>query len=192
MFILSCGRVWTKLYKRSFLLKNNIRFIEHKKFEDNPYLPILMSYSPRVGKVQECLYHYIYNPDSTSRKKNDYLVFNRIDTAEYLFDQVIIRNKYREYKWEFDAVFIGLYYVNTVITCWMKFDKPEFNYIRKVYYGIRNKIPQYKLNPYIKQSPKYYRYIVKMNIWELKIVSLFIKWLIKIVGKEKITAVMKR
>lgn len=30
LFIMNCGRVWTKIYKRSFLLENNIKFIENK------------------------------------------------------------------------------------------------------------------------------------------------------------------
>lgn len=151
-----------------------------------------MAYCPKIGKVQEYLYHYVYNFDSTSRKKNDYSVFDRLDTAEYLLEQAILRDKYEKYKLEFDSIFIGLYYVNTIITCWLQFDKPEFNYIKKVYDGINRKIPNYRSNPYVKQSQRYYRYIVKMNIWELKIVSLFIKFLINTIGKKKIVTAMKR
>lgn len=191
LLIMNCGRVWTKLIRKSFLLENNIQFIEHKKFEDNPYLPILMSYNPYVGKVKQHFYHYQYNCDSTSRKKNDYSVFDRIDTAEYLLNEAIKRNKYAQYKMEFDAVFIGLYYVNTVITCLLHFDKPEFNYIKKVYFGIRKILPSFKSNLYIKSSPKYYRLIVMMNIHELKLVSLFINLIIKIIGKSKLIAILK-
>ena len=106
-------------------------------------------------------------------------------------NEAIKRNKYAQYKMEFDAVFIGLYYVNTVITCLLHFDKPEFNYIKKVYFGIRKILPSFKSNLYIKRSSKYYRIIVMMNIHELKLVSLFINLIIKIIGKSKLIAILK-
>ena len=159
----SAGRIWTKLINRDLLIKNNIRFIERKKFEDNPYLPILLAYTSNIGKVNKPFYHYIYNADSTSRKKNDFTVFDRLDTALYLLDEAQKRNIFYKYKNEYEYIFIQLYYVNTLIICVTKFDWLPLRHIIKVYDGLNQFLPDYKNNKYVSNAPRYIRIFTKLN-----------------------------
>lgn len=168
------GRIWTKLISRDLLIKNNIRFVEHKKFEDNPYLPILLAYTSNVGKVNKPFYHYIYNVDSTSRKKNDFSVFDRLDTALYLLDEAKKRNIFEKYKDEYEYVFIQLYYVNTLIICVTKFDRLPLRHIIKVYDGLNQFLPGYKSNKYLNHAPRYIQIFTKLNKVSLLILCIIL------------------
>ena len=157
------GRIWTKIFKREFLIKNNIRFIEHKKFEDNPYLPILYAYTFKVGKVNKPFYHYIYNQNSTSRKKNDYTVFERLDTAKFLLEETKRRGIYDYYQEEYEYVFSQLFYTNTLVTCITKFDILPLKEINYIYREINRLLPNYRNNKYLSAAPRYIRFFVKLH-----------------------------
>lgn len=153
--MLNGGRLWTKLIRRKFLVENNIKFIEGKKFEDNPYLPILYSYKPKIGKVNKAYYHYLYNSDSTSRKKNDYTIFDRLDTAIYMLEETKRIGVYNKFKEEINYLFIQFYYANTIVACITRFDKLQIDYIKKVYKDVNKILPNYRNNVYLKSAPYY-------------------------------------
>lgn len=163
MLICNGGRIWTKIFRREFLVENNIRFIEHKKFEDNPYLPILYAYTFNVGKINKPFYHYVYNENSTSRKKNDYTVFERLDTAKFLLEETRRREIYDKYTEEYNYVFIKLFYTNTLVTCITKFDVLPVKYINQIYNEVNRILPDYKMNKYLTTAPRYIRVFTKLN-----------------------------
>lgn len=58
---------WRKLYKRQFLIDNNIQFAEHIMFEDNDYAILAFANAQRVKHIALCAYHYRNNPNSITR-----------------------------------------------------------------------------------------------------------------------------
>ena len=60
---------WRKLYKRQFLIDNNIQFAEHIMFEDNDYAIVVFANAKRVKHIALCAYHYRNNPNSITRVK---------------------------------------------------------------------------------------------------------------------------
>lgn len=60
---------WRKLYKRQFLIDNNIQFAEHIMFEDNDYAIVAFANAQRVKHIALCAYHYRNNPNSITRVK---------------------------------------------------------------------------------------------------------------------------
>lgn len=60
---------WRKLYKRQFLIDNNIQFAEHIMFEDNDYAIVAFANAQRVKHMALCAYHYRNNPNSITRVK---------------------------------------------------------------------------------------------------------------------------
>lgn len=63
--ILSSGRVWTKLYKRNMLIKNNVFFPEHMFYEDNAISGLHLLYAKKVSKINKYLYYYVRHKNST-------------------------------------------------------------------------------------------------------------------------------
>lgn len=58
---------WRKLYKKDFLLANNIKFAEHIMFEDNDYALEVFAKAQRVMHIELCAYYYRNNPESITR-----------------------------------------------------------------------------------------------------------------------------
>lgn len=60
---------WRKIYKRQFLIENNIAFAEHIMFEDNDYAIEVFANAKRVKHITDIVYCYRYNPESITRVK---------------------------------------------------------------------------------------------------------------------------
>lgn len=60
---------WRKLYKRAFLIDNNIQFAEHIMFEDNDYAVVAFANAQRVKHIAFNAYYYRNNPGSITRVK---------------------------------------------------------------------------------------------------------------------------
>lgn len=60
---------WCKVYKKSFLIENNIHFAEYIMYEDNDYALKVYSSAKRCMHISENLYLYRVNNDSITRIK---------------------------------------------------------------------------------------------------------------------------
>ena len=83
----SFGYVWNKLYKRSFIVSNNLKFDDIRKLymEDTLFNLKASIYDPKWILVNEHLYNYCIYENSTSHKKDDEItdkIINFID--EYM------------------------------------------------------------------------------------------------------------
>jgi glycosyltransferase involved in cell wall biosynthesis len=77
--------IWAAIYKKEFLLKNNIKFIKTKgaSFQDIPFWFIVLSDSENLKMIDDNLYFYrIHKKQSSSyigKSNNFYLVFTELD-----------------------------------------------------------------------------------------------------------------
>ena len=108
-----CGfSVWNKMYKRNFLIENNIKFIEGIIFEDIPFNFYSLFLSNRVKYVEETYYYY------RAKRKNSILntlneekslkAYNKINIKLENFPLVQLEDifsKLRAYIWK-------IYYVS--------------------------------------------------------------------------------
>lgn len=60
---------WCKVYKKSFLIENNIHFAEHIMYEDNDYAFKVYEAAKRCMHISENLYQYRMNDMSITRTK---------------------------------------------------------------------------------------------------------------------------
>lgn len=66
-----CGTPWAKLFRREFILKNNIRFPKHIHIgEDMIFVLDCLQLTNSVSYINCGLYHYINNQSSATRKYN--------------------------------------------------------------------------------------------------------------------------
>ncbi len=64
-----------KLIQKKLLIESNICFPEELAFEDHYWVPLLYLYTTNIYIIEERLYHYFWNPGSTSLARNkDYHV----------------------------------------------------------------------------------------------------------------------
>ncbi len=60
--------LWNKLYRAEFLRQKNIQMPEGQIFEDTAFVLQILQNTNQVCMVEECLYHYVQNNGSTTRK----------------------------------------------------------------------------------------------------------------------------
>lgn len=72
--------VWKAIFKRSIIIEHNIRFYSERKYisEDGLFDIDFMLNVKKICYIPECLYYYIYNPDSlTTTYINDKFLKNK-------------------------------------------------------------------------------------------------------------------
>lgn len=82
---------WNKVYKKDFLMTNNILFIEKKKYEDLYFVMLATMKSKEFYYESKIIYEYIYNPTSTTKVHND-TVLDIFDILDELIVQFKINN----------------------------------------------------------------------------------------------------
>lgn len=61
---------WNKLYRRSFIENNNLRFPEGEIYEDTDFNLRALRFSPKIAVRDRCFYHYELHMGSITRRYN--------------------------------------------------------------------------------------------------------------------------
>lgn len=144
--------VWNKIYKRSLLLKNKIKFRSKVWYEDVDFTIKALFSNVKIDYVDLPLYNYIIRQGSTMNNKN---VERNIEII-YAFDEIIkyFENKkiYNKYKEEIEFLCIYHVYICGITRVLrIKADhKTKKIIINKFINYINNNFKDYKKNKYIK------------------------------------------
>lgn len=92
--------IWDKLYRRSFLIDNNIFFIEGLIFEDNPFLFETMLKAQRVCVLNRPIYQYNIEIPKTLSNADDLRLLDMIQINDMLIDMFKEHGAYRKYEKE--------------------------------------------------------------------------------------------
>ncbi len=143
------GGIWCNIYKKELILTNEISFPEQIAYEDNFWLPLINLYLTSYYVVEEYLYHYFVNLDSTLLSKNSLHHFDRLLIELMKIDEYKRRGVFKLYCDEIEIHFIQMYYANTIHTIFMRFDKIPLEMIELIQRTVLEKFPDYKNNCYI-------------------------------------------
>lgn len=80
---------WNKVFKKSLLSKNKIRFLSGKKFEDVPFCFNCILCASSVKCINKCLYNYIYRSDSTVHNVTEELILDRLWSLKEIKNMMI-------------------------------------------------------------------------------------------------------
>lgn len=118
-----------KLYLRSFLENNNIRFPSDVfRQEDNQFLFNVITHAERVSLIDEHFYNYRINPNSIMRKHDKSLLDN-IKVAEYNLSVFLDDDElYERYK-------VGLWQYVFAVTLKSRYDIIDDEYKEEFYTG---------------------------------------------------------
>ncbi len=76
-----------KIYKRSLFDNKNNRFEEHLKYEDAPFVIKMFLSSKKIGKIDECLSHYVIHEKSETTVR-DKRIFDIIKITEIIISDM--------------------------------------------------------------------------------------------------------
>lgn len=143
------GGVWSRIYKRSFLIENNISFPEHLSYEDNYFTYLVYLYVTRLYFVEEYLYHYFVNYNSTTVQFNSSHHFDRLTVELLKLEELQNRGFFELYHDEIEFHFLCVYYFNTLNIIFTRFTHVPFDIVSKMQLNIIQIFPNYAKNPYL-------------------------------------------
>lgn len=129
------GVPWAKIYKRSFLLKNNIKFLSLKRSEDFYFVQISLIKANRISISKESLIHHRRETGNNLEAQKDEtpLIFWEADKMFYSY--LLENNLYDEYEFAAKLVSLNRYRYNL-------FAMKSFEGFRTVYeYGKKEILP---------------------------------------------------
>lgn len=141
---------WSKLYKREFLEKNELRFLERMAYEDIHWGAMLRLYARRVFLMSERLYHYYVNPSSTVMKKNAtyHEDLKRANLA--VWGDYVRLNALDRYGDALKFDFLMSFYIAGVKMLSLRYDEPPYDAFYEMQGIVRELVPDYRENPYLK------------------------------------------
>ncbi|MFA9375729.1 MAG: hypothetical protein ACERKZ_03130 [Lachnotalea sp.] len=141
--------MWDKLYKRQIIFDNNILFPENLAYEDMFWGAIFYLYVNKVYILEENLYHYFINSESTVLMKNKEYHFDML-TANYLkWEDYIRRGAFEKYKEALEYDFIITYYFTGIKMLFLRFDEVPYVKYMEIQNTILKLIPNFKQNKYL-------------------------------------------
>lgn len=149
--ILQPGSMVIKIYKRELFEKWNIRFPECMFYEDNAIGVLPLLYASRFERVEEPLYFYFQNADSTVHTVNISMCEDRMRSMEYYKKQCIERGFFDKYQAEIVYKIIELGYENTLFSYLQAASCPSLKFVRRLRSFLLVQAPDYGDNPYYKQ-----------------------------------------
>lgn len=146
--------VWDKLYRRELILEHDIWFLEKMAYEDIHWGAILYLYAERVYMLEERLYHYFVNTDSTILKKNmmyhlDILQVNLLKWEEY-----IKRGALQRFPEAVEYDFLLTYYIAGIKMLAQRFDVVPYEVFYEMQKTVKLLVPDYKKNKYLNRDAK--------------------------------------
>lgn len=151
-YIRHCGMFWTRIYRREFLLENNLQFPEGIFYEDACFNFLSGLYAARIDKVEGCFYHYYQSPSSTVRSKNNVHQYERITAAQGIWDECQRRGLQARFHDIIAYKYILMMASNVLYTCFALFDEPDLTELNRIREAVRRSFPRFR-------KGKYYKYI---------------------------------
>ncbi len=166
-YMFSCGLFWTRLYKREFIIENELFFPEKLFFEDAWFNFMTALYAKTIRKCEGHFYCYYQSPNSTTRNKKDKRKFERLKVTDRIFDDCVSRGFYEKHTDAVDAKFLSMSVSNLLYTCFANYDPEEIGQINSIKKSVLKRVSGYK-NTYvyknvIKGEDKYYFDLMMMS-----------------------------
>lgn len=135
---------WAKLYRSSLIKDNKIRFVEHLKYEDAPFVMEALVKAKKIGKVDECLNYYLIhgNSETTVRDRRCFDILKIIEKVRSLTKNEV------ELKEKIDKLTVRMI-TNYTIQQRVQQDKNVgMEFIDKAFEYLKKEVPDYKKNKY--------------------------------------------
>ncbi len=95
LFFEHSGALWTRLYRKIFLITNEIYFPQIIRWEDFSFDNLVRNYVSKIAFIPEILYNYRLNQSSITHTADFKSMKERIVGREYLIDEMIQRQLFR-------------------------------------------------------------------------------------------------
>lgn len=152
--------VWDKIYKKNLIFDNHITFPEKLAYEDLLWCAMFSLYVKRIYILEENLYHYDVNWNSTVLSMNQKYHLDLLTVNELKWEQYVSRGVLDKYKAVLAYDFIKTYYLTGLKMLFLRYSKVPYTTFLHMQNVVRVLIPDYHNNIYLKGMGEYYRLLV--------------------------------
>jgi hypothetical protein len=167
-----------KIYKRSILMENDIRFPEGYIYEDTAFFAFMVPYLNKIVNIHEPLFYRVVRENSTMTTKQGERtaqIFPVMESVVNFYEQHGLTKEYRD---ELEYFYMRILLFGSINRISHIRDKK----LRRAYSlqslkNVKEKFPNYKKNPYLKGGKKLY--IRLLNPFTVRLVTF-------VMGKKKL------
>ena len=142
--------LWNKVFKKSFLVDNDIFCPEQIRYEDIFFCYLAFLYAKSYYRIDEELYHYFVNPEGTVQRRNQEYQFDKMDIALGFLQSCKDRGLMEQYKDDIEWMFLEKYYVYMLWEVFQEFPERSYSCYLQMQETVRELVPDYKTNPFRK------------------------------------------
>lgn len=150
--VMNPGSMVIKVYLKSVIDENHLRFPENTFYEDNCASPIWMLHFTHFEKVEEPLYYYYQHDASTVHAISVEKCEARLLMGKRLIEEARKCGFYKLYRTEFEFAFSKLYYMNTLFTYMLGVKKQKLVFLKRMADGMKQEFPEFQNNPYYQSA----------------------------------------
>lgn len=142
--------LWNKVFKKSFLVDNDIFCPEQIRYEDIFFCYLAFLYAKSYYRIDEELYHYFVNPEGTVQRRSQEYQFDKMDIALGFLQTCRERGLAEQYKDEVEWMFLEKYYVYMLLEVFEEFPERSYPCYVMMQETVHELVPDYKNNPFRK------------------------------------------
>lgn len=143
--------IWNKLYRAELLRKNRIFFPEELAYEDHFFTVLLYFYAQRVYILEERLYHYFVNEQSTVLTSNAAHHFDILTVDSLLWEECERRGFLQDFRKELEYQFLSLCYLISIKMLLLRLPEVPYDFFLHLKEETLKRVPDYHDNPYVKE-----------------------------------------
>ena len=146
--VLNEGSLVIKIFKRQFILDNELFFPEGIFYEDNAVGKSYVILNKHFEYIDEPLYYYYQHGTSTVHTISERRCQDRVDAAKIMIDQAKKFGYYNEFYSELEYSFTVLHYKNTLFTYMVGAHPTRLAFVKKLGREMKEYFPKFQENPY--------------------------------------------
>lgn len=138
---------WAKIYKRSLITDNKIKFVEDLKYEDAPFVIECLDKANKIGKINKCLNYYLIhsNSETTVRDRRCFDILKIIDIIrKYTKDKPYLKDK-------IDRLTVRIITNYTIQQRMQENKEIGKDFIDEAFAYLEREVPDYKNNKYYEE-----------------------------------------
>lgn len=152
---------WGKLIRKSLIFENQLFFPENLTYEDTLWGSLLHLYAQKVFLLEEKLYHYFINPQSTVLYTDSDHHIDLLTVQSMLWREWELRGFFEHYKEALEYDFLRSCYLGFIKVIVFRYQTPPYSLFLLIKEIIKNYIPDYQNNYYLQeiQQPELHNFI---------------------------------
>ena len=158
----SKGYFTTRMYKKSLIKDNNIKFPERINYEDSVFNSLTLLYAKSIAKINENLYFYTIREGSSSNCYNEERLYDRITTTQIMMSEVKRRGLYNKFTNIINRKYFRMM-VGNIHLCFDMFDKVNFDKLNSINNDIKSNFSNYREIKEYKELDKVSKIYIVLN-----------------------------